>query len=99
MINDAEYHEMREAQERVIASSLPDGEPRERHLALADRHADRAWVARNGKVSDPLDGSDRPASRSITDQSSSQAIHHSRELLARSHRILAKSYRDLSAKG
>ena len=100
MTEDAGYHEMRAAAERALASSLPEGEARERHLELADRHADKAWLIRSGYAHGVVD---QPASQSMsrrsTDYSLTQAIARSRELLARSHRVLAESRRNIPTSG
>ncbi len=100
MAESADYHEMREASERAIASSLPEGEARERHLQLADRHADKAWLVRSDYANGVVDQLASPfMSRKSTDYSLKQAIKQSRELLARSRRILAENRAELPPRG
>jgi hypothetical protein len=95
MIEDAEYHEQREAQERAIASSLPEGEARERHLTLADQHADRAWLIRNNHLDEAaeLPPQGLRTHRGV-DYSLSKAIKQSRQLIATSNRLLSQSRKD-----
>lgn len=100
MTQDAAYHEMREASERAIASSLPEGEARERHLELADRHADKAWLVRSDYANGVVDQLVRQSmSRGGTDHGLTQTIKQSRELLARSRRILAENRAELPLRG
>ncbi len=48
MNKDLQYHDRREIQERVAAVAAPDDAVREVHLELADRHATKAWLIREG---------------------------------------------------
>lgn len=100
MTETADYHESRTASERAIASSLPEGEERERHLQLAESHADKAWLVRSDFANGVVDPSVITfMSRRSTDYSLKQAIKQSRELLARSRRLLAENSAELPPRG
>lgn len=85
MSADPRYHETRAAQEAAIVASSPEGEARQRHVELAERHADMACSLHGGSAA---------ISPMSADDGTSTAIKLTRELIQKSYRILAESRSD-----